>query len=165
MDEYLKKLLDDRETRYFEQMRLIEKYNLPIISFMLNIPGKEKNKVEYVSLHNYGITLIEELLKEKIVYTEYKNKDTGMYYLAAVDIDGNDLKKQMIDLEDSKIGRLFDIDVFDKTKEQLTRSKLGLNQGKCLICEKPAKICIREQNHKLDDIEKKILEIINNSEV
>ena len=43
MEEFLLKLLDEKEERARTQSNLISKYKKPLISFGLNIPGREKN--------------------------------------------------------------------------------------------------------------------------
>lgn len=159
--DYFKRLLDSREKRYEKQIELIEKNKLPIISFMLNIPGEDKNNPKFVQFHKKAIEKLENLLGDKIIESFYKNKDTGMYYLASVNMDGKELKKLLIELEETPSGRIYDLDVFDKNKEQITRSKLGLKPRKCLICDEIAKVCIRESRHNKEDILKKVNKIID----
>lgn len=113
MDDFILRLLDAREERYEKQRRLIDKFNKPLISFMLNTPGREKYSERLVSFQKLGIEKIEKLLGEKILYEEFKEEKTGSYYMALVDEDAKVLKKQMMTLEDSPAGRLYDIDVFD----------------------------------------------------
>lgn len=158
--DFFKKLLDDREDRYQEQMDLIDKYKKPIISFMLNIPGQEKNKKLYEDFHLKGIEKLEDLFKNLILESIYKNKDTGIYYLAAINMDPVEIKKLAVSLEDSESGRLYDIDVFDSNKKPLSRSDIELEPRKCLLCNKYAKVCMREDNHKKEDLIEYVNELI-----
>lgn len=162
MNNFILRLLDAREERYEKQRRLIDKFNKPLISFMLNTPGREKYSDKLVAFQKLGIEKIENLLGEKILYAEFKEEITGSYYMAVVDEDAKNLKKQMMALEDSPSGRLYDIDVFDENKNQLSRSSLGENPRRCLICKKPAKVCIREQRHSYEDLVQKMNEILEN---
>lgn len=161
MDEFISRLLDSRERRYDYQKKLINKYKKPIISFMLNIPGKIKRTDKYVEFHKMGIKLIEDTLGKKLLISEYYDEDTGMYYLASVDLNGEELKRKMIALEDSPQGRLFDIDVFDENHRQITRKSLNLEPRKCLLCSNYARICIKEQIHSYNDLVNKTEEIVN----
>lgn len=161
MDDFFKKLLDSRERRYNLQIRLITLYKKPIISFMLNIPGLVKRTDEYVRFHKMGTKLIEERLGNRLLLSEYFDEDTGMYYLGVVDMDATDLKKEMIELENSDMGRLFDIDVFDENYTQITRNSLGLEPRKCILCDNVARICIRERIHSYQDLIKETNKIIN----
>lgn len=161
MNEFFFKLLDSREKRFELQKHLIEKYKKPIISFMLNIPGPVKRTDSYVDFHKMGIAIIKSLLNEKIIYEQYYDEETGMFYIAVLNMDAEDLKKEMIEIENSDMGRLFDIDVFDENFNQITRSSLFLEQRKCLLCNNRAKICIRERNHSYEDLIKETNNIID----
>lgn len=166
MDEVLfKKILDEREKRYDIQMNLIEKYSSPIISFMLNIPGKVKKNKEYINFHLKIIEKIKKLFEaENIKINEeiYSDSEFGMYYIASVKIDAKILKQKMVELENESFGRILDIDVFDENKNQITRNSLGLPERKCLLCENDARICIKERKHSTEELLKKVNEIIRN---
>lgn len=161
MKEFILKLLDSRETRSKRQNDLIKKYQKPIISYMLNIPGIEKKNQNFERFHNFGFELIKKKLGDKILDFEYYGEDTGMYYLISVDMNPMDLKILTVDLENKDSGRLFDIDVFDENYNQITRSKLGLNPRKCLICKKNAKDCSRNQTHSYEDLLIEVNKLIN----
>lgn len=159
--EFFNRLLDDREKRFLEQEKLVEKYKKPIISFMLNIPGIEKSNEKIKRFHKKGINLIKEKIGDKILEETYEEKDTGIYYLASVDMNGEVLKNEMIEIEERDIGRLFDIDVFDENFNQITRSSLNMRPRKCLICDDIARICIKTQKHSYEELVKKTNEIID----
>lgn len=152
MEEFIKELLDSREERYFRQMELIEDYKLPLISFMLNIPGMEKKNEKLEEFQRLSIDMIEKRLGDKIKYCEFVSKETGMYYLAIVDMDSRELKLEMIDMENSPEGRIWDIDVFDENKKQISRKDLGQDMRKCLLCDDYAKVCIRERRHSYEEL-------------
>lgn len=160
MDDFILRLLDAREERYEKQRRLIDKFNKPLISFMLNTPGREKYSEKLVAFQKLGIEKIENLLGEKILYAEFKEEVTGSYYMALVNEDAKFLKKQMMTLEDCPSGRLYDIDVFDQNKKQISRKSLGENPRRCLICKEPAKVCIREQRHSYEDLVQEMNKIL-----
>lgn len=164
MDDFILKILDAREERYEKQRRLIDKFNKPLISFMLNTPGREKYSDRLIVFQKLGIKKIEDLLGEKILYSEFKEEVTGSYYMAVVDEDAKVLKKQLMDLEDRPTGRLYDIDVFDENKKQVSRSSLGENPRRCLICKEAAKVCIREQRHSYQDLVREMNKILENEE-
>lgn len=161
MTNFFLELLNSREMRYNRQKKLIEKFNKPIISFMLNIPGEIKRTEDYVKFHKIGIDLIKEIIGEKIILEYYYDEVTGMYYLASIDMDARDLKREMISLEDSVMGRLFDIDIFDENFNQITRSSLNLEPRKCILCDNVARICIKERNHTYEELVYETNRIIN----
>ena len=84
----MREMLEAKEKRYYKIKALTEKYDLPVLSFMLNIPGEEKNFDEAVAFHEKYIKKIKKILEEneiKIIFDEYENLKTGMEYLAVID--------------------------------------------------------------------------------
>lgn len=162
----MQKMLDAKEKRYYKIKALTEKYNLPVLSFMLNIPGEDKNFEEAVNFHRAYIEKIKNILENediKILWEEYNNLDTGMEYLAVLHGEGKFIKEKMIGLEEEGLGgRLLDIDIYDKDFSQISRSSLGLSERKCIICNDIARTCIKKERHSLNELEKKVREILKN---
>ena len=162
----MQKMLDAKEKRYYKIKALTEKYNLPVLSFMLNIPGKDKNFKEAVDFHKKYIEKIKKLLEEneiKILFEDYENLITGMEYIGVLDGDGREIKKLMMEVEEESIGgRLLDLDIYDKDFSQISRSSLGLAERKCIICGDTARTCIKKERHSQDELEKKVREILKN---
>ncbi|MBS4882811.1 MAG: citrate lyase holo-[acyl-carrier protein] synthase [Peptoniphilus harei] len=162
----MQKMLDAKEKRYYKIKALTEKYNLPVLSFMLNIPGEDKNFEDAVIFHEKLIKKIKNILEKediKILWEEYNNLNTGMEYLAVLNGEGKFIKEKMIGLEEeSREGRLLDIDIYDKDFKQISRSSLGLSERKCIICDDIARTCIKKERHSLNELEKKVREILKN---
>lgn len=162
----MQKMLDAKEKRYYKIKALTEKYNLPVLSFMLNIPGEDKNFKEAVDFHKKYIEKIKKLLEEneiKILFEDYENLTTGMEYIGVLDGDGREIKKLMMEVEEESIGgRLLDLDIYDKDFSQISRSSLGLSERKCIICDDLARTCIKKERHSQDELEKKVREILKN---
>ena len=162
----MQKMLDAKEKRYYKIKALTEKYNLPVLSFMLNIPGEDKNFEDAVIFHEKFIKKIKNILEKediKIFWEEYNNLKTGMEYLAVLNGEGKFIKEKMIGLEEeSREGRLLDIDIYDSDFKQISRSRLGLSERKCIICDDLARTCIKKERHSQDELEKKVREILKN---
>ena len=160
----MNRMLEAKEKRYYKIKELTERYKAPVLSFMLNIPGEDKNFDEAVSFHKKYVEKIKNLLKEnkiKILFEDYKNLITGMEYLAVLDVDGREIKKLMMEVEEESMGgRLLDIDIYDKDFSQISRSSLGLPERKCIICGDIARTCIKEERHDIKEIEDRVREII-----
>lgn len=158
-------ILKSREDRALMQEEIIHKYNLPIISFTLNIPGLKKDSLEYRKIHDIGMDIISKTLKEgkyNIEYVEIIKKTTGPEGYFAIAIDPLELKKITITIENEHpLGRLFDMDVFDSNHKQISRSDLGINPRRCLICKEQAKVCNKSGVHSLEELTDEI-EIIYN---
>ncbi|MDU7531822.1 MAG: citrate lyase holo-[acyl-carrier protein] synthase [Peptoniphilus harei] len=160
----MNRMLEAKEKRYYKIKDLTESYKAPVLSFMLNIPGEDKNFEEAVSFHKKYVDKIKNLLEEnkiKILFEDYQNLVTGMEYLAVLDGDGRLIKKLMMEVEEESMGgRLLDIDIYDKDFSQISRSSLGLPERKCIICGDTARTCIKEERHNLKELEERVREII-----
>lgn len=150
----MNRMLEAKEKRYYKIKALTEKYEAPVLSFMLNIPGEDKNFEEAVSFHKKYVEKIKNLLEEKkikILFEDYQNLITGMEYLAVLDGDGRLIKKLMMEVEEESLGgRLLDLDIYDKDFSQISRSSLGLPERKCILCDDTARTCIKEERHKIE---------------
>ncbi|MFC6604240.1 citrate lyase holo-[acyl-carrier protein] synthase [Ectobacillus funiculus] len=61
----LNEILNARETRANTQKELIDRYKTTLVSFTLNIPGPEKNSPIFTKVHEEGICLLEEELRNQ----------------------------------------------------------------------------------------------------
>lgn len=160
----MNRMLEAKEKRYYKIKDLTGSYKAPVLSFMLNIPGEDKNFEEAVSFHKKYVDKIKNLLEEnkiKILFEDYQNLVTGMEYLAVLDGDGCVIKKLMMEVEEESMGgRLLDLDIYDKGFSQISRSSLGLPERKCIICGDTARACIKEERHNLKELEERVREII-----
>jgi holo-ACP synthase len=159
MDKF-KDILNSREERANKQFELLKKYPNTLISFTLNIPGIIKNSKLYTHIHENGMNTLVSTLKYKninIFNIETCNKKTGSEGFISVDSNPVAIKELTVDIEDNHpLGRVFDIDVFDKNHNQISRSNLNLDSRKCLICSKDAQVCMREKNHTYEELINKI---------
>lgn len=159
----LEEILKSREDRAQKQRELLDKYSSSLISFTLNTPGSVKSSELYRRIHAEGMDSLIKLLKEhdaRILYQEANNKSTGSEGYILVDMDALELKGLMISLESTHpLGRIFDIDIFDKNQKQISRSDISEEPRKCLICNKDARICMREKNHSYEELITRIEEV------
>ncbi|MDR7871101.1 MAG: citrate lyase holo-[acyl-carrier protein] synthase [Tissierellaceae bacterium] len=149
-------ILQSREDRRDKQLDLLKEYKSSLISFTLNTPGVIKDNEMYREIHEEGIDAITKILKKNnimIIYKEVINKHTGSEGYMAVDLEALELKKMLVELEEShSLGRIFDIDVFDKEHNQISRIDIGLNSRRCLLCNKDARVCAKEKDHTYEDL-------------
>ncbi|WP_432823252.1 citrate lyase holo-[acyl-carrier protein] synthase [Trichloromonas sp.] len=72
----------------------------------------------------------------------------GPYAILAGPVDPGELKRGCIELESSfPVSRLLDVDVYTATGTAVDRELLQLEQRRCLLCDAPAKECIRLGRH------------------
>lgn len=160
-------VLASRELRVTRQKALAETESPVIISFQLNIPGPVKTSPLLVDLFDDGVaaivTVLEDLTLSMTSLRKYYQK-TGPECLIACAGDSRILKQEMIKLEDSSYGRLFDIDILkvvDKELISLSREELGFSQRSCLLCNDSAKACGRSRKHTLSELQEEISQLIN----
>ncbi|MGL5067788.1 MAG: citrate lyase holo-[acyl-carrier protein] synthase [Sarcina sp.] len=161
----LQGILDGKEKRAREQKDILRRYNNTLISFTLNIPGPNKRGLEYKKVFERGIREIKDMLYKhnlKIVHTKIDDNVAGYIFFCSVIGKDTVIKALMIQLENaSNIGRLFDIDVFNKKGELLSRHDFKIVKRKCLICEKDAVTCARNRTHSIEELLPVIDNIIN----
>lgn len=151
----LLELLDRREEREVFVCDLEKTYKGKLILvFTLNIPGPVKNNQKIEDLFRLGERLIDQRPRDFGLEITYKKEyllPTGPEAYFVVDGEAKKLKRQMTQVEDSDLGRLFDIDVRESGKF-LSRKDLGLKERKCFLCQKPAKVCARSRAHSVDQM-------------
>ena len=156
----IEEVLMCRERRVDIQNKMIKKYNMPLISFTMNIPGPIKTNQQIKKAFDIGKTLILEKLKENnIEVFEIKELDenTGNELFISVDSTAEKVKDITVAIEESsQLGRLFDIDVIDVNFEKLSRKSFR----KCLICEEQAQECGRSRKHSIEVLQNKVEEML-----
>jgi len=127
-----------------------------LILFSLNIPGSIKDTPLYRKIFNSGLRAIQSVFSDqKIIYklSEINIPSSGTGPEGYISINMSDLKKIKLitsDIEENHpLGRVFDIDIFDRNLEQV---KSGREMRKCFICDRPAFECARSRRHSIDDI-------------
>lgn len=145
---WLNRVLENKESRQKKQWELCERYNSPVLSLTINIPGSKKDSLEAKYIFQRAAEEIEKLtLKthEKL----FTCKDTGYEALWSFDIDAKELKRLSCGIEENHpLGRFMDIDVIDVKKQILSRGM----QRRCYICKKSAKICAKNQTHSIEEL-------------
>jgi len=152
----INRILESREQRAERQRCLVELYKSSLISFTLNIPGFEKDHYIYRKVFEEGMNALKELLANSEctpLYIDANYKSTGSEGFICVDMDPVKLKELVIHLEDTHdLGRIFDIDVFDRLWTGISRKDLGYSERKCLLCDSTATVCRREAKHSLEEL-------------
>ncbi len=141
---------------------MIRKFNSPIVSLSINIPGSNKLINDAKIIFDASV---KEILKSSLDIVEIKTYKTASGYEAQISINENILKikNQTIYIEENHpLGRFMDIDVIDEDGMIVSRKDMFQPRRKCYLCENNAKICARSKRHSLDDllafIHQKVLE-------
>ena len=149
----LEQLLESRDKRAEFQSILLRGYNTPLVSFTVNMPGKVKKNHRSEAVFNAGVEAIRENLAGHIVYYKLLDNPTGPEGYFAVDMEVNELKAAMCHIEDSHpLGRLMDIDVLSSPGKHVSRTVLGQQPRKCLVCGGMAAACTRSRAHPVEQL-------------
>ena len=157
----LAQMLARRERRVQEQEAFLKKYNSPLISFSMNIPGPVKTNGLIRKAFDTGKNLLLNSLNDNgVIINECVeiHEDTGDEMLLSVkNIAPDSLKGLMVDIENTAdLGRLFDIDVIDVDGHKLSRKTFRT----CLICDKQAQECARSRTHSVKEMQDAVEKII-----
>lgn len=160
MEVTLKELLDSRENRVWHQQELSDKYGGVLVSVTLNIPGPIKDRPEYRKVMEWGMEALLAAFGANVVYSETRFLKTGAEgYVCLEGLEKTEAKYLAVIIESmSPKARLLDIDIMDKDGA-VSRSELGLDARKCLICDEDAKACARSQKHSMEELLAKVLEL------
>ena len=144
----LEQLLESRDKRAEFQAILLRGYNTPLVSFTVNMPGKVKKDHRSARIFEAGVEAIRETLAGHVVYYKLLDNLTGPEGYFAVDMAVDDLKAAMCRIEDEHpLGRLMDIDVLSAPGKHVSRTTLGHQPRKCLVCGGMAAACTRSRAH------------------
>lgn len=162
-------ILSARERRLKERQQSLRLYGGTAVSIQLNIPGETKDSTDYRNTLKVAVSSVllsvkrasVLVLKEHVQF--YK---TGPEALFIFDANAIELKKLMVEIEEEHpLGRLFDIDVYDKNDHPLSRTTLMLPARKCYVCNDVAKVCGRSKRHDLPIVIERVHQLIANYEV
>lgn len=146
-----------RETRRKRQKKLLEEFELPCISFSLNIPGAVKDSPLYRRIHTAGLAALETQFHSAIVYINTYHSVTGPESYLVIQDSAVHVKNTTVEIEDSHpLGRIFDMDVIDTEGLSISRRDFGLHPRRCLICDEPAAVCARSRKHSINELLQKI---------
>lgn len=147
----LDEILAARDARATTQMRLLSRYQRPLISFTMNIAGPVKQTPLTDFAFDAGLARLLQALGEPISQ-EIIRPHTGCEARLVYDHPAAELKALCLALESEKpVGRLYDLDVLDIDGEKLSRP----TPRACLICGAPVTACSRSRAHGLDAIVEK----------
>jgi holo-ACP synthase len=162
----LEEMLSFRE----EKVRLQEEFKHAhkesvIVALGMNIPGPKKTSPHIIKAFQAGGQAIcDSLQKQRILVEEEREIIKKQGCLKIFSVKSDDplfIKKIMIDIEETHpLGRLFDIDVYDQTGNGMSREQLHVTARRCLICGEDAKACGRSRNHTIEELYKRVEDII-----
>lgn len=152
--EILTQILQDREHRFALRNALAER-GFASISLNLNIPGFPKSSAAIQKAFNAVKDDLKRFLVAHRIHsikdTQYiLHSDSGDFFLQGVNyaFEDKQVKAFLEDFEQSHtLGRLLDVDLMNVKGEMISSGKAK----KCLLCEQPAKECMKAGNHRFEE--------------
>ncbi|HMK44184.1 MAG TPA: citrate lyase holo-[acyl-carrier protein] synthase [Dissulfurispiraceae bacterium] len=158
-------ILSAREKRAEIQLLLVAEHKAPLVSFTVNMPGPMKLTRESMIIFHEGLNVLVQTLSERRVATVYKEaclRETGPEAFISVDCTPHILKDMLVTVENTHmLGRLFDFDVISPEGEPLSRSALGYEERKCLLCNQTAHVCTRSRRHPMKTVLRRIHALVD----
>lgn len=149
-------MMEARERRARLQEQLILTYQVPVVSFTLNIPGPVKILPGTEEFFRRGSKSVRQALKQAsvpILFETQLRKHTGLELFLCADAEPEELKQITSSLEEETAGgRLYDIDIIRTDKSKVSREDIGLPGRRCLLCGEPAHACSRSRKHTVEDL-------------
>ena len=160
----LQELLESRDSRAARQGELLSQYpGRAVLCLTVQLPGPEKRNALSLKIARAGTDAVEKRFIP--VFKELKDLETGFEGYFIVEGEPLDLKKAAVDLEDTHpLGRLMDLDVIGP-EGPVGRASIGLGERKCLICDKPARYCMRAGSHTQEELMAIINQLVSSYEL
>lgn len=145
----LESILESRDARASRQKEIIREYpGCSVVCLTVVMPGPVKRNGQSLVAAAAAVEAIRETFSDKIVFSEERDLPTGYEAYFAVKMTSSDAKRTACRIENGHpLGRIFDIDVIDSEGVPLSREAVGEEPRKCLVCGKPARICMRSHVH------------------
>lgn len=159
----LGRLLSARDERFARQVALTERYpGRTLVCMTVVLPGPVKRDNRSLRVAKAGVEAVRETLAP--VREELRDLETGYEGFFLVEGPILEVKRACCRLEDTHpYGRLLDLDVLEPAGEgvaPVSRDRVGLPPRKCLLCDRPARECMRARTHTYGELLRRIDEIL-----
>lgn len=163
MEITLDMLLESREKRWNFQRQLIQEHpELTLVCVTVIMPGNVKRNTQSLVVAHAAVQSVQNAFDKDIRWQQEKDLITGYEAYFLIQRPKLDCKRVACEIEDAHpLGRLFDIDVIDSNVEPVSRSVIGKEGRKCLLCEHEARYCMRNHTHSREELQQRIQQMID----
>ena len=163
MEISLEQLLGARDARFARQLSLTEKWpDRTLVCLTVVLPGPVKRNARSLKVAEAAVAAVREVLAP--TYEELQDLETGYEGYFLVDSPLLDVKKACCKIENEHpFGRLMDLDVLERIGETvvpMSRERVGEPPRRCLLCDRPARECMRAHTHTFGEIVQTIDKIL-----
>ena len=151
----LEDILAAREARVRRQQELLAEWpDAALLCLTVVFPGPVKRDERSVRVGEAGVTALREAFATAIMLEEIRDLNTGFEAFFVVDALPQEAKLRACAIEDTHPwGRLMDIDVVAPGPRPLSRTEIGLPERRCLLCDRPARECMRARTHSIMELQ------------
>lgn len=159
----LEQLLLSRDNRSEKQKKILkENPHLTLICTTVVIPGNVKRNSHSLIIAKAALESLIQSFSEKIIKIEELDLTTGYEIYLLTSLPVVEAKKITCLIEDTHpLGRLFDIDVIGRDGLPVQRESLGFQARRCLLCNNPARFCMRNNTHTQEEINLYIKQLVD----
>lgn len=160
----LEQLLESRENRWLQQMSYIKDYpKLTLVCLTVIMPGSVKRNSQSLRIAKVAVEALKSHFDATVSHFEELDLPTGFEAYLLTSMSLTEAKKTACHIEDQHpLGRLFDIDVIDKTGNPLPRTAIGKLPRRCMLCDNEARHCMRNNSHSYEDLQLHIKKLVDN---
>ena len=155
MEITLEQLLEARDRRSEKQLALVNEWpDRTLVCMTVVLPGPVKRDARSLKVAEAGVQAVQLMLSP--VYHELFDLETGFEGYFIVDGALLDIKKACCEIENEHpYGRLMDLDVLEPvgdTVVPVSRDRVGESPRRCLLCDRPARECMRARSHTYGEV-------------
>ena len=167
MEITLDQLLKARDDRYARQLALTREWpDRTLVCLTVVLPGPVKRDDRSLKVAEAAVAAVQEMLRPEV--HELYDLETGYEGYFLVDGDLLEVKRACCRIEDTHpYGRLMDLDVLERVGDTVVpvgRDRVGEEPRRCLLCDHPARECMRAHAHPYGDIFRAIDKILGFAE-
>ena len=146
----LDQLLEARDQRYARQLALTQAWpDRTLVCLTVVLPGPVKRDARSLKVAAAAVPAIREALSP--AWEELRDLSTGYEGYFLVDLPLLEVKRRCCSIEnDHPYGRLMDLDVLEPVGDTVApvgRDRVGELPRRCLLCDRPARECMRAHTH------------------
>ena len=159
----LDQLLASRDRRWHRQQELLREHpDETLLCLTVIMPGAVKRNRFSLVVAQAATEAMRVAFADSITWMEEHDLETGFEAYAFTTHPLLDAKRMACHIEEEHpLGRLFDLDVIDTTGTPVSRSAIGAEPRRCLLCQQEARFCMRNHTHSREELQARIEKIVD----
>ena len=154
MEITLDELLASREERQARQLELLQRHpGVTLVCLTVIMPGPVKRDIRSLVVAQAALDALLARFGGELKDIRTRDLPTGYEAYLLVSCSPEEAKRAVCLMENTHpLGRMFDMDVLEATGRALSRTELGLEARRCLLCGREARWCMRNHTHTREEL-------------